>query len=67
MYLTTAHANVLCLAESLSNINLAVGGRDHLHLGDLAVDDLCWEVELVDHAEWDGATAWLQQTGGGEH
>lgn len=30
-----AHANVLSLAEGLADINLAVGGRDHLHLGHL--------------------------------
>lgn len=36
-----------------------VGGGDHLHLGDLPINDICWQIELVDHAQGDGATAWL--------
>ena len=57
--LTAAHADVLALREGLAHIHLAVGGRDHLHLGDLAVDNLHGEVKLVNHAQGDGATAGL--------
>ena len=41
------------------DVDLPVGGGDHLHLRDLAVDDLGGDVELVDHAERDGSTAGL--------
>mmetsp|Transcript_22559 Transcript_22559/g.62597 ORF Transcript_22559/g.62597 Transcript_22559/m.62597 type:complete len:456 (+) Transcript_22559:3741-5108(+) len=57
--LTPTHANVLCLAKGLAHVNLAVGGADHLHLGDLAVNDLLREVEFLNHAQRDGATARL--------
>ena len=45
------------------DVDLPVGGGDHLHLGDLAVDDLGRDVELVDHAERDGAAAGLFEGG----
>jgi hypothetical protein len=59
-HLSAAHADVLPLGERLADVHLAVAGADHLHLGDLAVDDLHGQVELADHAERDGAAARLR-------
>lgn len=59
-HLTAAHANPLSIIEGLAHINLTVGGRDHLHLGDAAVDNLGGEREFVNHADGDGTTAGLQ-------
>lgn len=57
--LAAAHADVLGLAERLPHVDGPVGGADHLHLGHLAVHDLHWQVELLDHAQRDGAAAGL--------
>ena len=57
--LTTAHTDVLLVVEGLADVDGAVGGGDHLHLGNLAVDDLFGEVKLANHAEGDGTTAGL--------
>mmetsp|Transcript_34308 Transcript_34308/g.76133 ORF Transcript_34308/g.76133 Transcript_34308/m.76133 type:complete len:465 (-) Transcript_34308:340-1734(-) len=58
-HLTAAHANPLALAQGLANIHLPVGGGDHLHLGDLAINDLHGQIELLHHAQRDGTTARL--------
>ena len=57
--LATAHADPLTLAEGLAHVHLAVGGGNHLHLGDLAVHDLHGQVELLHHAQGDGTSARL--------
>mmetsp|Transcript_1927 Transcript_1927/g.4195 ORF Transcript_1927/g.4195 Transcript_1927/m.4195 type:complete len:472 (+) Transcript_1927:126-1541(+) len=58
-HLTAAHADVLLLVERLSDVHLAVGRRDHLHLRHTAIDDFHGQVKLLDHAERDGSTARL--------
>lgn len=47
-------------SKNSPDVDLPVRGADHLHLRDLAVDDLRRDVELVDHAERDRAAAGLQ-------
>mmetsp|Transcript_307 Transcript_307/g.543 ORF Transcript_307/g.543 Transcript_307/m.543 type:complete len:299 (-) Transcript_307:75-971(-) len=58
-HFSARHTNVLVRSKGLSDIDLAVGRRDHLHLSDLSVNDLGREVEFINHAQRDGATAWL--------
>ena len=63
-YLSSAHADVLCLTEGLAHIHLSVGRRDHLHLCDFPVDDLGWDVKLVNHAQRNGTSTWLHNNAG---
>ena len=60
-HFSSAHTDVFSFAEGLAYINLTVAGGNHLHLGDLAVDDVCWQIELVNHAEGNSSTAGLHQ------
>ena len=49
-YFSSAHTNVLSFTESLAYIDFAIAWGNHLHFGDFAVNDVCWQVKLVDHA-----------------
>ena len=53
-----AHADVLILVVEV-DLHFTVGGGDHPHVADFAVDDAFGQVELLDHAEGDSATAGL--------
>ena len=53
-----AHADVFVLVVEI-DLHFTVGGGDHPHIADLAVDDVLGKVELFDHAEGNGATAGL--------
>ena len=57
--LTAAHTDVLVRLEGVPDVDLHVGGGDHLHLPDLPVDDGLGEVELPYHAEGNGTSAGL--------
>ena len=57
---THADEGVVVVAERIqTNVHLAVGGGDHLHVADLAVDDLVRQVEFFDHAERNRSSTWL--------
>mmetsp|Transcript_8947 Transcript_8947/g.37885 ORF Transcript_8947/g.37885 Transcript_8947/m.37885 type:complete len:469 (+) Transcript_8947:245-1651(+) len=58
-HLAAAHADVLLVVQSLADVHRAVGRGDHLHLRNLAVDDLLGEVKLANHAQGDGTAAGL--------
>lgn len=57
-----AHPNVLRLTQGLAYIHLSVRGGDHLHFGDLAINDVGRQAEFVHHAEWNGSSTRLQRT-----
>mmetsp|Transcript_47301 Transcript_47301/g.146472 ORF Transcript_47301/g.146472 Transcript_47301/m.146472 type:complete len:510 (+) Transcript_47301:401-1930(+) len=57
--LAPEHADELVVLERLADLHLLVRGRDHGHLADPAVHDVWRKVELLDHAERDGAAAGL--------
>ena len=41
------------------NIHLPIGGGDHAHVPNLAIDDRIGQVEFGHHAEWNCSTAWF--------
>ena len=57
-HLPAAHTDVFVLVIQV-DLHFTVGGGDHPHVADLAVDDAFGQVELFDHAERNGATAGL--------
>mmetsp|Transcript_7216 Transcript_7216/g.18461 ORF Transcript_7216/g.18461 Transcript_7216/m.18461 type:complete len:230 (-) Transcript_7216:282-971(-) len=58
-HFASCHADVLVGAEGAADVHLAVRWAYHLHPVHLAVDDLRGKVELVDHAQGNGATTGL--------
>mmetsp|Transcript_76284 Transcript_76284/g.120466 ORF Transcript_76284/g.120466 Transcript_76284/m.120466 type:complete len:499 (-) Transcript_76284:183-1679(-) len=58
-HFTTHHSDELVILQSLANLDLLVGGRDHRHLSHLAVNNVFWQVELINHAQGNGPAAWL--------
>mmetsp|Transcript_742 Transcript_742/g.1646 ORF Transcript_742/g.1646 Transcript_742/m.1646 type:complete len:271 (+) Transcript_742:624-1436(+) len=58
-HLSAAHTNPLLLVQSLSNINLTVGWRNHLHLCHATINNLHWQVKLFDHTDWNSSSTWL--------
>lgn len=57
--LTADHSDVLVGLQRLPDIDRHVGRRNHLHLGDAAVDDVQRQVELAHHAQGYGPAARL--------
>lgn len=51
------HGDELVALECLPEIDGEIGRGDDAHAGDVAVDEVGWDVELLEHTERDGASA----------